>query len=283
MPSEKSCSISHPTIGAVIATTERSAHRILSWWSANRAALSRFDEIVITGQCWTNEGKRSLQHLFQDPSFEGVVRGMQLGRGLSRNRNFGLSLARADTIWFLDDDVIVEPQAAEHLRSALAAANAQALCCRMRLTESGKLAKRYGPARIIGRLGVLKVSSVEILVDRRFLSEHGIRFNESLGIGTRLCSGEENMLLLDILRANGRIVHFPEALVSHSEAGRCEQTALARPGQMEAMGVIARACGIWGPALIAYWSLRAIQRGVSPGRPLAMFVAYFKERVLQQI
>ena len=135
--------------------------------------------------------------------------------GLSRSRNIAIENSECDFIWFLDDDVLLMTDCVKKIKKNLALNNNPALqTVRMKYLD-GKPYKNYTKKKILGRIGSLRVSSVELVVSKNFLLKNHIRFNENLGLGSRFPSVEENIFFLDVFDKGGLVLHFPEFLLKH--------------------------------------------------------------------
>lgn len=137
-------------------------------------------------------------------------------KGLSISRNILLSLSQGDFSWILDDDVSPCFTGIKNLISFLEAnSDIAALSCKFTDIE-GVTRKNYKNHNFEhGIFSIMKVSSIELILNRRFLGESAIAFDENFGLGAKYPSGEENILLSDILRKGGLIKFFPEVICFH--------------------------------------------------------------------
>lgn len=137
--------------------------------------------------------------------------------GLSKSRNLAISNATCELLLVSDDDVIHLQSYDKTISKAFEETNADVICFKI-ITPSGSDYKKYpNSRRILGKLGVLKVSSVEIAFRNEVIRKNGIKFNENYGLGTNIPGGEENLFLLECLRKGLKIVFEPEIIGIHPE------------------------------------------------------------------
>ncbi len=180
--------------------------------------------------------------------------------GLSHSRNLVIENSSGNYIWFLDDDVVITQHNLDCLLNALAAEprsqvyRAQIGC----IENRDKSYKTYATNKILSRLQLLQVSSIELIVERQFILEHHIRFNEKLGLGTSFPATEEVNFLLDIVELEGQVINLNHRLVYHT---CCEQgRLLACDGIFTARGATASRYGPLGPLLLLRWGGRYFLR-----------------------
>ena len=122
-----------------------------------------------------------------------VVLSVYKGQGLSNNRNHALELSRADLVIFADDD--------------------------SRLSEDAPKTIENYPEEVRQFTEVptdYDVSTIE-MVFRREKVQNRLLFDERFGLGTKfLTCGEEEVWLIDALRAGLKIKYFPERIVETS-------------------------------------------------------------------
>lgn len=180
--------------------------------------------------------------------------------GLSRSRNAALQHARGTHIWFLDNDVTIRDEDVSWVIPRLKDTKSLYIG-QIRCTDCDGLYKDYDRNRK-GKLGALRISSIEIIAPRNSAGRNGISFNPAIGLGTDYPSGEENLFVLDAIRAGLGISFLGKPIVGHPcllEERKPGQTWTRKP-IVQSKGIIARQVGgIPSLALLAWWGLRATQ------------------------
>lgn len=180
--------------------------------------------------------------------------------GLSKSRNAAIKAATGDYIWILDDDVSIEKHHIKLIQDALRDKPDHIHIGQIECSDCEGFYKDYSRSRT-GRLGILRISSIEILAPTRKIRENGVAFNESIGLGTALPSGEENVFLLDCLNAGIPFNFIKETIIGHpcNIEERQPRQAWKNPAQLQSKGNIARYIGGFsGVALLALWGTRAL-------------------------
>ncbi|MCW2257105.1 hypothetical protein M2263_003196 [Providencia alcalifaciens] len=149
-----------------------------------------------------------------------VIWGEELKPGLANNRNNALKLAcdnfahLGSYIYICDDDII---PSLDGLLNAVEVMNAKNLACLTGIiaTEDG-LFKKYNnlPYRHT-KLSAAKICSVEILVNLDFIIDNKIFFDNQFGLGSKYPSGEEFILINDIIAMGGRVDFYPIQVCIH--------------------------------------------------------------------
>lgn len=188
------------------------------------------------------------------------------GAGLSAARNIVIERSRADVLVFMDDDARMPPEAIERITTAwVARPDHAALTFRVDWTGEGR--RRAYPTQEIRRDGVrslTSVASIEMAVSRRALRELNVRFDERFGLGAPFATGEELILLSDLLRRGGSIAFVPEVVAQHP--ARTSGSRLDEPMLRARSALFARIFGARGPAIaIAYTTRAAIRRELECG------------------
>ena len=194
--------------------------------------------------------------------------------GLSRSRNIAIENSKCDFIWFLDDDVELISNCINKLKNNLELNNYPSLqTVRMSYLDDSPY-KNYTNKKILGRLGSLKVSSVELVVAKHFVLKNNIRFNEGLGLGSRFPSVEENIFYLDVFDKGGSIVHFPEVLLKHEFIDR-KAVHFSNTAILKAKGMFCfRYGGFVGFLIFTYYLFKCILVSRSHKLPLALYEGY---------
>lgn len=134
------------------------------------------------------------------------------GRGLSRNRNHALELARGELLLVADDDERLLPDTLREVRRLMGEHSNVDIALFRFSGPDGAWPKHYPAAPAdyaeAERRGYY-ASSWEMALRRR-VKDIGLRFNELFGLGSpALCAGEEAVLLADAMRLGLRIRLFP--------------------------------------------------------------------------
>lgn len=141
------------------------------------------------------------------------------GRGLSRNRNNCIQLAkesRAKGLFLIADEdveflagfeVQIERVFGDHREADL-------ICFQVQSNQEQHPFKVYPThSHRVTLFSIDQVSSIEIAGKMEVLDQ--IKFDERLGLGAEFPSGEETAFLADCIRAGKKIMYSPVAIVSH--------------------------------------------------------------------
>lgn len=156
---------------------------------------------------------RNFEHIVIDQRAHPEFRG-----GLSRARNYGLSLATGDVVAFPDDDAWYAPSTLQDVVDGLGDGTVAGLSFRVTdergvCSAGGYMARGVMP---LSRRNVWRTAvSCSFFVRRECLT--GILFDERLGVGsgTRYGSGEETDLVLRMLERGCRLVYDGRKVVYH--------------------------------------------------------------------
>ena len=143
------------------------------------------------------------------------------GEGLSSNRNHCLKYADGDLLLICDDDVALIEKHILQIPMIFEKYTDVDMIRFQVQTYSGKPYKKYiNKIHHIRRLTQLtNISSVEMVIRYSFLKKHPIWFDERFGIASDYAVGEDFIFATDILKANGRIMHYPLDIVKHDTHG----------------------------------------------------------------
>ena len=152
--------------------------------------------------------------------------------GLSRARNYGLSLAKGNIVAFPDDDVWYAPNVLADAAGILEDKQVDGVSFRVTDELDNCSAGWMGKGRkLISKSSVWHtVVSCSFFLKRQALGD--VRFDEQLGCGagTRFGSGEETDLILSALGNGARIVYEGTKSVFHpltsGGGGVCERLAI---------------------------------------------------------
>ncbi|MBT3665628.1 glycosyltransferase [bacterium] len=255
---------SNPSITVSISTIAKNLDRFCSSFSFQ--PLEDADEVIIIVQ---GSKDKTLQSKLKDYT---VIFDDQLG--LSRSRNIAIEKSKSDFIWFLDDDVVLKSNCIKKLKKSLKINKyASLFTVRMSFLDDSPY-KNYTNKKILGRLGSLKVSSVELVVSKEFVLKNNIRFNESLGLGSKFPSTEENVFYLDIFDEGGLIIHLPEFLLKHEFINR-KEAHFSNISILKAKGMFCfRYGGLLGFLIFIYYLVKCILISKNYKLSLALFKGY---------
>lgn len=138
-------------------------------------------------------------------------------KGLSYNRNIGLSAARGDYVCFPDDDCTYYPDtlamAYKHLKEGTASAVFGAI--RDRATGESIIRNWPSSEKKINRYNFYHLfSSITI-----FAKKSSIRFNENLGAGCYFGSNEDADYTYSLIKKMGNCNYHPDIELWHPKAG----------------------------------------------------------------
>ncbi|MCW8333622.1 hypothetical protein [Vibrio paucivorans] len=136
--------------------------------------------------------------------------------GLSRSRNLAIDLCQTDYIVFSDDDNGYIENLKVTLDTGLIDNDFPELISFMISDVDGNLFKAYPSNKFSHtRRSILRLSSIENVVNIDFLRRNNIRFNEEFGLGSTYPSCEQGIFGNDILKHSGRCLFIPEVIAIH--------------------------------------------------------------------
>ncbi|MGO2292379.1 glycosyltransferase [Pseudoalteromonas sp. AOP31-A2-14] len=183
-------------------------------------------------------------------------------RGLARSRMLGVLASSADLIWIADDDIEVIPQGAEEAFHALEVSNADFITTKYAINESQERKKYSDSEYKHNRISAMKVSSIEIFVNKNKILNKGVAFDTRFGLGAHYKSGEENVFLTDILSKGGQGHYVPIMTSYHPD--ETSGGDFKSPQANESKGAIfRRVFGFYGiPLLIAFYLKRLLKKEI---------------------
>lgn len=190
------------------------------------------------------------------PNLAVTVRGNP-NRSLSSARNLVLRSMSSDVIVFMDDDARMASQAIEVVADAFVdQPEAAVITFRARWLSEEGWSKTY-PARACRRRtarSVTSVSSIEMAASVAALNRLGVSFDERFGVGSAFATGEEFLLLIDVLRRGGIVSFLPTVIAEH--AAMTSGRLLDEPMLRAKGAVFRRAFGTPGLAAIVLFVFR---------------------------
>jgi hypothetical protein len=134
--------------------------------------------------------------------------------------------------------------------------------------------KNYSNKKKLGRLHSLRVSSVELIASKEFIIKNNVRFNKSLGLGSKFPSTEENIFYLDIFDKGGLVSHFPEFLLKHEYIDR-KATHFSNAAILKAKGMFCfRYGGFVGLLIFCYYLIKCLLVSKSLKLSLELYEGY---------
>ena len=120
--------------------------------------------------------------------------------------------------------------------------------------------KNYSNKTRLKRRDIVSISTIEIIASRQYIIDSQVRFNASMGLGTKFPSCEENIFLLDLFDLGAEIQHIPEYVQNHPYINRT--FSFLNPDILFAKGVFCkRYNGVMGVLLLLFWLIRASWNG----------------------
>lgn len=205
--------------------------------------------------------------------------------GLTRARNIGARLARGEIVAYIDDDAIVEPAWLQTLVAGFGDPSVAAVSGRVRymkaIGDSRAISDEVAPddrPRPPGRFDLATpdwfatasfggVGDGGNMAFRRSVIEAGACFDERLGRGQLIDSGDEHLLFASLIARGHVILHEPDAVVRHPSPAAPELAFARRFADLRSS--IAYLAFLWGRFpqrrgdMLAFLA-RAVARRMSP-------------------
>lgn len=141
-------------------------------------------------------------------------------RGLSRNRNIGMSCIDkdADFILFADDDLTFRDDYAQTICDVFQA-HPEADAIKFNIDVSANSTRKLGMKPIqkykkAGRRDVTAAAVFGMVIRTKVLLKYNLHFNEYFGAGTENYCGEDTIFLQDMLKNGVRLYMSPEVLAT---------------------------------------------------------------------
>ena len=137
-------------------------------------------------------------------------------RGLARSRNRAIENAEGDICVIADDDIRYKKGVFDQILEAFQKYPDADVITFQYEKENSLLNKRYSTRVFVhNRRTITHVSSIEIAFRLQSIRDKNIRFDERFGLGGEYVGGEENIFLLDCLRAGLKIYFIPLTIATH--------------------------------------------------------------------
>lgn len=171
----------------------------------------------------------------------GVQYFLLKNRGLTISRNAAFTACKTQYMWLMDDDLKFKPHFFEDLQISLETAS-EAICHTFEsVTASGGKRAIY-PDHLspLTKKNLLRVASFEMIVDVGKLKLLDVRMREDMGVGScGVIMGEESVLISDIFKKGGTVIHHKKDIVIHDDistgVATNEKTVLAK-------GIVIKRC-----------------------------------------
>lgn len=205
--------------------------------------------------------------------------------GLTRARNIGVRAAHGELIAFIDDDSIVEDGWLDALVAAFVATDAAAVSGKVRymhaIDDTRGMSGQEADGQFVRAPAIFDRTTPGWFVlacfggmgdggnmaFRRSALLDGLQFDERIGRGSLLDSGDEHVLFAKMIARGLRIVHAPEAVVRHPSPSTPGLQAVRRYTDLRSS--ISHLLFVWGefPAYrgqLIRFLLRALGRRIAP-------------------
>lgn len=150
-----------------------------------------------------------------------IVKHVKLNRrGLSHARNVGLRYVTGSIVAFGDDDCWYPANVFEKVETIVR--QHEIVAFEIYDYEDQRPYKNYRFRKETTHMNPLLtfgVSSIEIFINLQRVSIRDIVFDENMGLGAKYPSGEENDLLIRLVRKGYSITHIPEVITYHTSLG----------------------------------------------------------------
>lgn len=241
----------------------------------NRASL--FDRLSCMSENLGNDVRFMIVSQLEDAdeAFErnGIIVICSSEKGLSKSRNLAIDYCRTEWIWFQDDDINLLIENVIHFIGYMRKSSSQLILVKVgSLEDPKKFYKRYDRYLVDKRVLALRISSIEIIVRSSFIKKNNIRFDENLGLGTDLPSGEENKFFYDcVVNNNANFEVYDEKLCLHTTL--IENRCIDHEARYRARGyMLGKVKDKLSPFIMVWWAVRPTKDGVSRFQRLGLMV-----------
>jgi len=189
---------------------------------------------------------------------EGIRLYIQFGKGLSRSRNLALSYVATLYAWILDGDIKINKNELSRLVDLIRSSKDDTpfFLVKAKCLEHDRDFKRYNRFHCSSIEQILRVSSIEMIVNSTIQKNLGVWFNERLGLGGDFCGTEEADFLLSMYRKKkSKVSYFNIHPVIHT----CMAENRSKPGIsiFYARGnILRRIGGLKSLFIFFYWAVK---------------------------
>lgn len=198
------------TLGVVITTMNDGIHKV---YSELLPQVKNVDYIVISHQLTEEDTFLNVVTKIQD-EYKNVTYSKLLWKWLSKNRNNGIKLCKADIIHICDDDLVYIYWFEKIIRNWYNNSNKKAIVFQ---AVNDKWVFHFPKKEKHNIFSIAKISSWGITFHRDVFFKYNVHFDERFWLGTKIKTWEENIFLRDIQRKwiilsqiNTAIVHHPD-------------------------------------------------------------------------
>jgi glycosyltransferase involved in cell wall biosynthesis len=199
------------TLGILITTCNENIKRVKKDLVPNLIKNKNIDEIIISHQIFDKitkpeknltKGKVKYFYMFE--------------KGLSKNRNNCLKNSKSDICHICDDDLIYLKDFSKIIKTEYLKNKNLDLITFQATKENNKnhFDVKQGKHN---SLSILKIWSWGITFKRKSILNKNIKFDETFGLGSKWCVGEENIFLKDCLDKKLKMIHCDNSIVFHKD------------------------------------------------------------------
>ncbi len=141
-------------------------------------------------------------------------------KGLSYARNKGLEYVENGIVTFSDDDCWYPSSAFERVVNLSYTKISDLVCFQIYDPQAKEYFKVYDKHEVafLKKRATMKISSIEIFIDLEKVDKADLIFDEQFGLGAKYPSGEENLLISELVKKGYTISYKPEIIVYHRKS-----------------------------------------------------------------
>lgn len=178
-------------------------------------------QLIIVSQ----DNHQKIEKVVQEVSIE-IQHIKNYEKGLSVARNVAMKFVKGDILLFGDDDNWYVDNIFRDIETFMFENNYDICCFQYYDITNNISPKDYSKSKKnnLSYMKLLKVSSIEIVINLKNVDKEKIRFNESFGVGTENPSGEENILLTTLKKTGYKISYEPKVISYHLAKAKLNNT-----------------------------------------------------------